>query len=87
MNSQAVADKIFELFDVSREDASSYATEFMVLVSSFSGVQTPDVIERQIPKIFGGRLKWRDESKREANEKKSKAIFSAYNAFINGKRS
>jgi hypothetical protein len=77
---------IFELFDVSRDDADKYAEDFQSLVEAKSGVLTLSVIENQIPKIYGARLSWRSQKVKERYAEKQKATQRAYNAYINNRR-
>jgi hypothetical protein len=86
MSVHLAENKIIELFDVTKDDALVYAQEFIDLVESFGGIPTQDVIDNQIPKVFGERLKWRSETvKREIDERKNSTA-AAYNAFISNRQ-
>jgi hypothetical protein len=79
------ANKIFELFVVTNDEALAYAREFIDLVESHGGLPEQDVIDNQIPKIFGDRLKWRNQAMKQGIESQKSATVAAYNAFISSK--
>lgn len=85
MNNQA-ANLIYELFDVSREEAEKYAEDFKALVEAKSGVFSPSVIENQVPKIYGKKLPWRSQELKAKYVAKQTSTQSSYNAYINKRR-
>ena len=85
MSAQKVVARINELFVVSQEDALLYANEFLELVSSRGGLATQQVIDKQVPKVFGDRLTWRN-GKKLAVEKDRETTINSYNEYINNKR-
>jgi len=85
MSKQRVIDKIVELFVVSPQDAQEYAKEFIELVESHGGLASQTVIDKQVPKVFGERLMWRN-GKKQNEDRKKKATIGSYNDYINKKR-
>ena len=85
MSVQLAANKIFELFVVTNDDALAYAREFIDLVESHGGLPSQEVIDNQIPKVFGERLKWRSQAMKLDIENQKNATVAAYNAFISSK--
>lgn len=82
----ATIETILKLFDVSREEAERYASEFLDLVESKGGnLNSHAVIESLIPKVFGDRLKWRNNQVKQEQEEKIKSTEKAYNNYLNGK--
>ncbi len=85
MSAQKVVARIDELFVVSPEDALSCANEFLELVSSHGGVVTQQVIDKQVPNVFGDRLTWRND-KKQVVEKDRETTIKSYNEYLNSKR-
>ena len=79
-------DTILKLFDVTREEAESYATEFIGFVEAKGGVVSPSVIETQIPKILGKRLKWRNEKVKKEQEEKIQSVEKSYKNYLSNKK-
>jgi len=77
---------ILKIFDISREEAESYATEFIDLVEAKGGTVTLSVIENQVPKIFGKRLKWRNDKIKLEHEEKIQSSEKSYNNYLNKKK-
>lgn len=85
MNNQ-VSNLIFELFDVSREQAEEYSAEFEALVEAKSGELNASVIENQIPRIYGSKLQWRSQGVKAKYASKRTSAQTSYNAYINKQR-
>ena len=84
MSVQNTINRITELFVITPEEARKYAEEFIELVEAHGGIVSQQVIDRQIPKIFGERLTWRAGKKQEEKQKNHR-IVGAYNDYINKK--
>ncbi|MCP4499367.1 MAG: hypothetical protein GY822_05295 [Deltaproteobacteria bacterium] len=81
-----IIETILKLFDVSREEAEIHATEFIDFVESKGGdIDSLSVIENQVPKILGERLKWRSAEIKQKKKKKTETIEKSYNNYLNGK--